>query len=69
MNIKMANNVPPERDIEVIHADTFMELLSKLETWKMDNDNYDSLAITIIKQKNVYLYKAFIIFHPCYEIE
>jgi len=65
----MTNNIPVENDVEVIRADTFMKLLGKLEDWKMDNDNYDSLSIAIIKQKNVDIYKAFIIFHPSGEIE
>jgi len=50
-----------------VTAGGFCELLSELEDWKMDNDNYDTLVITIIKEINTYNYRAIIMWTPCEE--
>lgn len=52
---------------ENVRAGSFVELLGKLEDWKMDNDNYDTLVITIVKEINSYSYKAIVMWTPCEE--
>lgn len=51
-----------------VYAGSFMELLEELEDWKLNNDNYDTLVITIIKEINTYNYRAIILWTPCEEI-
>ena len=52
-----------------VKADTFMELLAKLETWKLDNDNYDYLSIAIVKRTNEPEYYANLLWQPSEEIK
>ena len=50
-----------------ISAGTFVELLGRLEDWKLDNDNYDTLVITIVKEINTPRYNAILMWTPCEE--
>jgi len=52
---------------EEMYAGSFIELLERLEEWKLDNSCYDTLVITIVKEINTYNYRASILWTPCEE--
>lgn len=50
-------------------TETFMQALQALEEWKLQNDNYDDLNVSIRKDMNIYQYTIDIFWSPCEEIE